>query len=314
MKVIIWGSRGSLPASAKAETTRYKVCKAIEASRGYHLRTEADIEQFVDRHLPFSIRGSYGTNTSCVEIRDEKEYIVCDAGTGLRDFGNDIMQSGKSSCHFHIFMSHFHWDHIHGFPFFVPAFINGNRIDFYGFHDNMEAIFTNQQNPPCFPVPINYMQAEIRFNRLQIEKEYEIAGFRVRGMEQNHPQKSYGYCFEKYGKKIVYSTDSEHKEDSDDELYLKFFKNADLLIFDTQYSLVDAIYVKEDWGHSSNMIAVEMAIRSGVKHLCMYHSEPTHSDEMLDKITMDTVKYASIYDKAYPLKVDLAYDGLEIEI
>lgn len=317
MKVIIWGSRGSLPASMRAETVRNKICKAIEAAKAHHFKSKAEIEQFIDTELPFSVRGTYGGNTSCIEIREDEdnEFILCDAGTGIRDFGNRIMQSGKIPSKFHIFMSHLHWDHIQGFPFFVPAFIPGNRISFYGFHKEIKQAFTEQQNPPCFPVPLSYMQAEFRFIPLNLGKRYKVAtGFLLKGMEQLHPQKSYGYRFEKDGKVIVYSTDSEHKENTDDEVYINFFRNADLLIFDTQYSLADAIYVKKDWGHSSNMIAVEMAVRAGVKHLCMYHSEPTHNDEMMDKLLRDTIKYASIHDDSYSLKISLAYDGLEIEI
>ena len=316
MKVIIWGSRGSLPASVRSETIRYKIYRAIEAAKDFDLKSKADIEEFIDTRLPFAIRGGYGTNTSCVEIRDAEEYIVLDCGTGLRDFGNYVMQSRKIPARFHIFMSHVHWDHICGFPFFVPAFIKGNRLDIYGFHENIEQVFTAQQAPPCFPVPLTYMQADIRFHRLEPEKEYDIAGFHISGIAQNHPQISYGFKFEKDGKKIVYSTDAEHKEDADKQTYpfLSFFSNADLLIFDTQYALLDAIYMKEDWGHSSNMIAVELAIRSKVRHLCMYHSEPTYGDSALDKIHRDTVKYASIYDDSYPLKISLGYGGLEIEI
>ncbi len=313
MKIVIWGSRGSLPASTGAEKIREKICKAIEIANHQHFNSKAEIENFVDTQLPFSVRGSYGCNTSCVEIRDGEEFFVLDAGTGLRDFGNYVMQSGRIPARFHILMSHLHWDHIHGFPFFVPAFIKGNRIDFYGFHEDIEQAFIHQQEPPCFPVPTSYMQAEKHFTRLDPEKECEIAGFRVRGMEQHHPGLSYGYCLEKDGKKIVYSTDSEHKG-RNDESYLAFFRNADVLIFDAQYSLTDAMYMKEDWGHSSNMMGVEMAIRSGVKHLCMYHSEPTHNDERLDRILRETVKYASIYDPSYRLKISLAFDGMEIGI
>jgi ribonuclease BN (tRNA processing enzyme) len=316
MKVIIWGSRGSLPASVRSETIRYKIYRAVEAAKDHNLKSKADIEAFIDTHLPFAVRGGFGTNTSCVEIRDAEERIVLDCGTGLRDFGNYVMQSRKIPAHFHIFMSHVHWDHICGFPFFVPAFIKGNRLDIYGFHEGLEQVFVNQQSPPCYPVPLSYMQADIRFHHLDLKKEYEIAGFRIRGIIQNHPQISYGYSFEKDGRKIVYSTDAEHKGDADKETYpfIAFFRNADLLIFDTQYSLMDAIYMKEDWGHSSNMIAVELAIRSKVRHLCMYHSEPTYGDSNLEKIHRDTVKYASIYDDSYPLEITLAYDGLEIEI
>ncbi|MDM8523771.1 MBL fold metallo-hydrolase [Desulfococcaceae bacterium HSG8] len=318
MKVVIWGSRGSLPASVHAENIRYKIYRAIEAARGHDLRSKEHIENFIDTELPFSVRGGYGTNTSCVEIRDGEDYIILDSGSGIRDFGNYVMKTGKIPATYHIFMSHVHWDHICGFPFFVPAYIKGNRLNFYGFHDvhAVEQAFANQQEPPCFPVPLQYMQAERHFTQLKLGKTYDIAGFRVSGIEQNHPQLSYGYSFEKAGKKIIYSTDSEHKEDSSKEDYhfVKFFKNADMLIFDTQYSLMDAIYVKEDWGHSSNIIAVELSVRAGVKHLCMFHSEHTHSDANIDKMLKETKRYASIYDKSYPLRISHAYDGLEIEI
>ncbi|OQY60516.1 MAG: hypothetical protein B6245_01025 [Desulfobacteraceae bacterium 4572_88] len=315
MKAVFWGTRGSLPASMKAETIKSKIFKAIEAAGDHQLKTKEKIEHFIETQLPFSVRGGYGTNTSCVEIRDRDEYIIFDCGTGLRDFGNHIMKTGKIPARFHIFMSHVHWDHVCGFPFFVPAFIKGNRVNFYGFHD-LEQVFVSQQEPPCFPVPLSYMQADIRFMKLDPEKEYELAGFRIRALEQHHPQVSYGYRFEKDGKTIVYSSDSEHKEASnqDDYPFLKFFSDADLLIFDTQYSLMEGIYTKEDWGHSSNMLGVELAVRSKVKHLCMFHSEPTHDDETLDRIFGETVKYLSIFDKDCPLKISMAYDGLEVEI
>ncbi len=316
MKIVTWGSRGSLPASVHSKIIRQKIYAALKAAKDSRFKSEAEIEHFIDTQLPFSVKGGYGTNTSCVEIRTDGELVVLDAGTGLRDFGNYVMQSGKIPCHIHLFMSHVHWDHICGFPFFVPAYIKGNRISIYGFHENMEQVFVSQQNPPCFPVPLAYMQAEKKFVCLEPGTEYQIAGFRVKGMAQNHPQMSYGYSFEKDGKKIVYSTDSEHKADSDKENYpfLHFFKDADVLIFDTQYSLMDAIYMKEDWGHSSNILGVELAVRANVKHLCMFHSEPTNSDETLDRMLRETRKYAAIYDDSYPLNISLAYDGMEISV
>jgi phosphoribosyl 1,2-cyclic phosphodiesterase len=315
MKVIIWGSRGSLPVSENAESIKNKIYKALESAIGLDLKTKAEIESFIDT-LPFSVRGSYGGNTSCVEIRDENKHILLDAGSGIRNFGNYFMKSGKIPAHFHILMSHLHWDHIQGFPFFVPAFIPGNRINFYGFHEKMEKIFIRQQESPCFPVPLEYMQAEKHFNLLSTEKEYEIAGFKIRGMGQHHPDESYAYSLEKNGKKVVYSTDSEHQTDpiSSNSPFVKFFKNADILIFDAQYTLSDTLYSKKDWGHSSNVMGIELAIDSNVKHLCLFHSEPAHSDETLDKILADTKRYASIYNPSYPLKISLAYDGLEIDL
>jgi len=316
MKVTIWGSRGSLPASITAEQVRDKIFKALEASQNYQLKTTKEINAFIESKVPFSVKGCYGSNTSCVEIRGGKDHVLFDAGTGLRDFGNHIIRAAKGPDSFHILLSHLHWDHLQGFPFFIPAYIKDNRINFYGCHENLKAAFFNQQSPPYFPVPLTAMSADLQFTQLEPEKEYDIGGFRIKGMEQNHPGKSYSYCIKKGDKKIVYSTDSEHKENVDDRSYpfLQFIKNADLLILDTQYSLLEAIYTKENWGHSSNIIAVELAVKAGVKHLCMFHSEPVLGDETLDKILEDTKRYAELYADSYSLKISLAYDGLKIEV
>ena len=261
-KAVFWGTRGSLPASITPQVLRSKIFKAIEASKGVKLNTEKEINGFIDNVLPLSVKGSYGSNTSCVEIRGGDGYILCDAGTGLRDFGDYIVaEKPKTPGHFHIFLSHLHWDHIQGFPFFTPIYVPGNRIDIYGYHSNLEDAFVSQQAPPFFPVPFDVLSADIRFNVLTPGKVYEIAGMRVMGAEQNHPGKSYGYSFEKNGKKLVYSTDSEHSKNAEDKNYpiLELFKDADLLIFDAQYTLVDTMYSKENWGHSSNMVGVELS-------------------------------------------------------
>jgi len=281
------------------------------------LNSDDDLERFINENLPFSVKGSYGGNTSCVEIRGGDEFVLCDAGTGLRDFGNYIMGSeyGAKKA-YNIFLSHIHWDHIQGFPFFVPAYIPGNRINIYSFHDECEHVFQSQQKSPTFPVPLECMQAEKKFIALEPDREYDIAGFSVKGSKQNHPANSYGYCFERQGKKIVYATDSEHKEDvwNDEKKVIDFFRNADLLIFDAQYSFLEAAHVKENWGHSSNILGVELSVAADVKHLCLFHNEPSCNDEDLDIFLQDTRNYLNIYSDTSILKIDLAFDGLELDI
>jgi len=321
MQVYFWGTRGSLPASATKESIETKLFKTVRAAREEILESDAAIRNFIRNKLPFSVRSSYGGNTSCVEIRGAAEYVVCDAGTGLRDFGNDVMKkkkmtgSGDAAQVFHIFISHLHWDHIQGFPFFSPAFMAGNRIHVYGLHEDLEKVFVNQQNAPCFPVPLQAMRAQIRFHVLELGRSYDIAGVKLTCIKQNHPGVSYGYCFELDGKKVVYSTDSEHKKESKDDDYefINFFRGADLLIFDAQYSFLDAVDAKENWGHSSNLLGVELSLRAGVKRLCLFHNEHTYDDEALDKFLDDTRKYLQLMDNSSPLEIYLAYDGLEIE-
>lgn len=317
MKVYFWGSRGSLSVSLTANQVRSKIATAIRTIFHYKLHEDDDIEKFIDEKLPFAVRGSYGGNTSCVEIRGGEEFILCDAGTGLRDFGNNILASGKGANKiYHIFLSHTHWDHIQGFPFFAPAYIPGNLINIYSFHSDFEHILRAQQQSTTFPVPLDCMQADKRFIHLEPDREYNIAGFIVSGIKQQHPGDSYGWCFKKEGKKIVYATDSEHQEDvwGDEKKVLNFFRHADLLIFDAQYSFLDSAHIKENWGHSSNILGVELAVAAGVSQLCLFHNEPLCDDEKLDKFLQNTRDYLAIYSESSHLKIDLAFDGLELDV
>jgi phosphoribosyl 1,2-cyclic phosphodiesterase len=317
MNVYFWGSRGSLPVSLTAKHVRSKIAAAVKEAVHRNLQSNDDINSFIDENLPFSVRGSYGGNTSCMEIRGGDEFVLCDAGTGLRDFGNHIMSTGAGVKKvYNIFLSHTHWDHIQGFPFFIPAFIPGNRINIYSFHTEAKQVFQSQQNSLTFPVPIESMPAEKQFIILDPDREYDIAGFRVKGIKQNHPGDSYGYCFERQGKKIVYATDSEHKEDVWDaeQKVINFFRNADLLIFDAQYSFLESAHAKENWGHSSNLLGVELSVAADVRHLCLFHNEPLCDDESLDKFLQDTRNYLKIYSDNSPLTIDLAYDGLELDV
>ncbi|MGJ3242108.1 MAG: MBL fold metallo-hydrolase [Opitutales bacterium] len=328
MKVTFWGSRGSIPTPTSGHAVREKVFQALKAAVGRSLETDAEINAFINETLPFSVRGHYGGNTSCLEISNPGgEIILCDAGSGIREFATRFMttpRAGKPAT-FHIFMSHLHWDHIQGFPFFVPAYIPGNRIIFHGFHQKMEEVFRRQMDCPWFPVPFETFQADIEFDVRAPGDTFSVGGFEIDAIEQSHPGVSYGYRFRKAGKRIVYSSDSEHRENAYEDSYpfVEFFKDADLLIFDAQYSLADATFDKANWGHSSNVMGVELSARARAKHLVIFHHEPTNSDETLDKYLFNTRMYADIYfsenrvpKKAnrFPREISLAYDGMVVEI
>jgi phosphoribosyl 1,2-cyclic phosphodiesterase len=321
MHVHFWGARGSLPAPVTAGMIARKLFHALKAAQSRRLESDEAIRAFIRDELPFAIGGSYGGNTSCVEIGGQDEYVLCDAGTGLRDFGQDLMKSRgvgrpSSSRVFHIFVSHLHWDHTQGFPFFTPAYVPGNRITIYGCHDGLEQAFAAQQSVPHFPVPLDGMRAEIEFRTLEPGRPLDVAGLTVTAIAQNHPGGSYGYRFTRGEKRVVYSTDAEHTEEAEAPGYafLDFFREADLLIFDAQYTLLDAIDAKVNWGHSSNLLGVELAVRAGVKRLCLFHGEHTYDDEALDRFLAATRQYLEVYAGEYPLRIDLAYDGLEIEV
>lgn len=317
LRVLFWGTCGSLPSPIGERAVRAKIVAALQAAKEQELTTAEDFSAFVES-LPLHVRGTYGGNTPCVQLDDGEHFILCDAGSGLRNFGTHLMQTRADALptDFHIFMSHPHWDHVQGFPFFPPAYIPGNRVTIYGGHDTLEQVLRTQQQPPAFPVPFEALGAEIRFEVLELGKALTVGGYDVRLVAQNHPGVSYGYRFEKGGKSVVYSTDSEHREDMDDPDYpfVDFFRDSDLLIFDAQYTLAEAIGHKENWGHSSNLAAVELAARAGVKHLCLFHLEHTHSDDTLEEMLDNTRRYAKLYAGDTPLQVTLAYDGLEVQL
>ena len=206
MQIRFWGTRGSLPTSITSKINEAKIFRAIRMSQSSDLATDDAIRAFVREKLPFSVRESYGGNTSCVEIAAGAEFILCDAGTGLRDFGHQVMKvraggAGDLPKDFHIFISHLHWDHIQGFPFFTPAFLPGNRIHLYGCHASLEQAFIHQQMEPYFPIPLSAMKADVSFQVLKPGEVYDIAGAKVSAARQNHPGDSYGYRFLIDGKK-----------------------------------------------------------------------------------------------------------------
>jgi len=316
-RVRFWGTRGSLPVALTAAGVRAKLLAALRAARGRPLDTDADLEAVLAA-LPFASSGTYGGHSSCVQIDSGgTDYIVCDMGSGLRPFGQAAMaeRNGRAQT-FHIFMSHLHWDHIMGLPFFVPAFVPGNRVVFYGGHRGLEAALRRQQEQPSFPVDFSIFGATLEFVHLEPGRRHEVAGVGVTPLLQRHSGDSYGYRFEGGGKAVVYSTDSEHPlaEAAHTERFVEFFRDADLVIFDAMYSLADAISVKADWGHSSNIVGVELCQMAGARRLCLFHHEPVFDDAALDAVLAETRRLEAITRGAVPLDVCAAYDGLEIEL
>ena len=317
-RVRFWGTRGSLPVALTSAGLGRKLRELLRAARGQAIATDADIERLL-AGLPFALAGTYGGHSACVQIdTGGPDFVVCDMGSGLRPFGQAAMaQRGGKAQTFHIFMSHLHWDHIMGLPFFVPAFIPGNRVIVYGSHRELEMALRRQQEPPSFPVGFDTIfEGRIEFRHLEPGVTHDVAGLRVSTMLQRHTGDSYGYRFEAQGKVLVYSTDSEHPlaDPAHTERFVHFFRDADLVIFDAMYSLADAISVKADWGHSSNVVGVELCQLAGVRHLCMTHHEPVFDDAAIEAMLAETRRLEEITRSAAPLQVSAAYDGLEIAL
>jgi phosphoribosyl 1,2-cyclic phosphodiesterase len=315
MRVRFWGTRGSLPVALTSADILDKLAAAVLAASGRTFASYGDAYAFVQRELP----QTFGGHTSCVELdTGGDEYCVCDMGSGARAFGAHVLaRQGGRPATVHIFMSHMHWDHLMGFPFFGPAYVPRMRLRIYGCHEELERAFRLQQSPPGFPVRFEQLGASIEFIHLEADRTHEVAGMRVTPLLQRHSGDSYGYRFERGGRSFVYSTDSEHKLDdrAETERFVRFFQGADVVVFDAMYSLAEAVSVKADWGHSSNVVGVEMCQMAGVKHLVLFHHEPANDDAASAALLRDARRLEELTRGERPaLAVSAAFDGMEIEL
>ncbi len=318
MRVKFWGTRGSIPVSLTAPDVRAKLRAALLAANGQMLQGTAAIDRFIDG-LGFDVAGTYGGHSSCVQIDiGSNEHVILDLGSGVRAFGQSMLE--RFGAHqpqtYHVFMSHVHWDHIMGFPFFSPAYIGGNHIIIHACHAEVEHAFRRQQAPPSFPVGFERMAARIEFDVLRPGETSLIAGMHVTAHRQRHSGDSYGWRFDHQGKRLIYTTDSEHHVDDDAERagFIAFFERADAVIFDAMYSLADTFSVKEDWGHSSNIVGVELCQAARAKRLVMFHHEPAYDDQKIQQVLQETRRFEEITRDGHVLEVLSAWDGMELPL
>jgi phosphoribosyl 1,2-cyclic phosphodiesterase len=320
MRVRFWGTRGSLPVAQPAEAVFSKVVRALTAAQGRKFANEAAAAEFARKHLDFAVRGSFGGATSCVEIEaGEDAFLVCDMGSGLREFGLSALRrcaEGHPRV-YHVFLSHLHWDHIMGFPYFRPAYETGASIVIHTGHPDAELALRRQQEEISFPVAFHALKARIEFVVHRPWEPFEVAGVTVTLIRQTHARGSFGYRFESRGKAVVYSTDAEHsaEEMEREGVFEAFFDKADLVICDTMYSLGEMVSLKQDSGHSSNVVAVDLCHAAGAKRLALFHHEPSYADTDLEQMLAETIRYEELVRAERPrLEVVCAYDGLEFEV
>lgn len=250
--VHFWGVRGSIPAPG-AETVRY------------------------------------GGNTSCVEMRIGGKRLIFDGGTGLRVLGKSLLKQMPVEAY--MFFTHSHWDHIQGFPFFVPAFIKGNCFHIYGAiapnGATMKQRLSDQMLHPNFPVPIQVMQSDLKFYDLFPGDVMQLDDITIETGSLNHPNTAMGYRITWNGRTVVYATDTEHYPDRLDENLLHLARDANMLIYDACYTdeeYHDPKAPKIGWGHSTWQEAIKLAKAANVNKTVIFHHDPNHTDDFLDDV------------------------------
>lgn len=234
----------------------------------------------------------YGGNTNCVTLKiAEKPLFIFDAGTGIKALSDDLMKKNIFPLKAKLFLTHPHYDHINGIPFFMPLYKAGNEFEILGADHSgvsLEKLVWNQMDGVYFPITMKEFSALITFRSLN-EGEYEVEGVKVKTLLLNHPGRCLGYRIEYNNKIFCYVTDNElflrdspHFNQFEEDRLVKFIKEADILILDTSFS--DENYLnKVGWGHSSVSRSVEVADKAKVKVLCLHHHEPDETDKDIDQ-------------------------------
>jgi phosphoribosyl 1,2-cyclic phosphodiesterase len=285
---------------------------------------------------PFASHLKVGGNTSCVEIRADNHILICDAGTGIIPFGNELLQQNDIR-ELLIILTHYHWDHVCGLPFFVPAFIPEWKVSFFGPGDDTAEIkrhVSAQMRAPYFPVGTESWLANIDYIGPH-ENGLKHGPISIEYSNVHHPGTTYGYRVRVNGKTIIYISDNEcnfieksvrqrrsELNEEEQSLYddmiqeehqseLDLIQGADILIHDAQYTPED-YEKKRGWGHSCYIDTINMAIDAGVKELYLYHHDPNYNDDAINVIYQHAGKI--IRDKNSPLKCHIAREGLKVNI
>ena len=228
----------------------------------------------------------FGGNTSCLEVNAGDQRIILDAGTGIRNLGHSFLKDGGKQAV--LLLTHTHWDHINGFPFFVPAFVPGNKFHIMAGHlcekGGIKEVISNQMANPMFPVPIEAMQAELTFEDFRAGDSFKLGkDVTIKTEPLNHPNGATGYRIEFSGKSLCYVTDTEHEPGTIDENILRLIEGADLVIYDSTYT-EEEFPARIGWGHSTWNEGIKLCRKANVKRMAIFHHDPDHDDVFMEKL------------------------------
>ncbi len=262
----------------------------------------------------------YGGNTPCVEIECGNTLVIIDAGSGIRELGNALLQRRELN-EYHLLITHTHWDHIQGLPFFVPIYMPGKKVHIYGCHgasSTLEEVLTDQMELPFFPKTLNDVRTQIQFHEVD-EGEFSLNDIAIKTMFTNHPGVCLAYRLEWQGATLVYLCDNEPydrlagplEEARIDKRLIAFSRHAHLLIIDCAYTL-EEYQQRRGWGHGCVDDVVKIGKAAQVKRMALFHHDPSHNDLKIDAMIAHARKL--IADDNQSLDCFAAQEGMGIEI
>ncbi|MBF0198025.1 MAG: MBL fold metallo-hydrolase [Planctomycetes bacterium] len=312
MRVQFYGTRGSLPSPMGFDD--FLTISSDLYKKAYEAGVKPDeIEGYLksqQEESPFY----FGGNTTCLEVSSAKDSIVIDCGSGLQKLGVDLLSRKKNEVH--IFMTHFHWDHIQGLPFFAPLYKPGFKIHFYSAREDCEDILRQQMSAPVFPVPFDVLASDIEYHIIEDGKEMEVNGFSVMPAKAHHPNECHGYKIKRDGRVMMFLTDTEvaATETAKMKYYSELLVDVDVAIADSQYSFVE-YFAKRTWGHSTSSVFIDiMGALASDKKLVLFHHDPMASNSVIAVLEKQAKRYKEICCKDNNLEILSAWDGFDLEI
>lgn len=320
MNIHFWGVRGSLPNTLNTIDWSLHFQKLMKEFLNSGFSTVEQIDQFIQSKTIPEI-GGYGTATTCVEVQDQDQSIIIDAGSGIKNLNDFYLKSGRlaQQNEFHILLTHFHFDHIIGIPFFNPHFMVGKKIKYYSVQSEASDIIKQMFQRPTFPVPFDSLQADIEFITLKPYEKTNINGFAVTAYQLDHPDACYGFRIEKNKKVFAHAVDHEAVRRTHQQLGLDagLFQDADLLYFDAQY-LETEMVEKKGWGHGTCDRGFEVSANFNIQQILFAHHDPSAD---LQKIRHQKNEAEKILKKNFDqlrlnqnFKWDFAYEGQMIRL
>jgi phosphoribosyl 1,2-cyclic phosphodiesterase len=255
------------------------------------------------RHIAF------GGNTSCIEVRIGERLIILDAGTGIRNLGNSLVKEDIKS--FDILLSHTHWDHMNGFPFFAPAYDPKCDITIKAGHlidqGGLKRVLSDQMTQPMFPVPLEAMNSRMSIEDFRTGENLSMGdGIEIKTAMLNHPNGATGYRIEHDGRSLCYITDTEHVPGKPDKNILNLIEGADLVIYDSTYT-EEEFPAKVGWGHSTWNEGVKLCRSAGAGSMAIFHHDPDHEDDFMDKLETEARgEWNNVFAAREQMEVELA--------
>lgn len=321
MTVKYWGVRGSLPSSLSPEQWASHFEQVMHRFFRQGHKTAEDISRFLKAETLTQI-GGFGTHTTCVEVKTSAGQIIIDGGSGLKSLGDKMMAGpcGKGQGKVHLFLTHFHWDHLLGLPFFAPHFIKGNEIHYYAVQPELEDVVRNKFRKPLFPVSFEMLGAKIFFHRLEPRKPQKVFDMTVTPYQLDHPDPCWGFRVEVGGKAYAHCVDTEGTRITQEQLGADrpLYTNANLMYFDAQYTLPE-LAEKANWGHSASELGLDLAFQENIQQVIFAHHDPGASIEQIERLKKETQEYYDLKTKKASgklptVKWQFAHEGLTVEI